>query len=500
MSTITISTEEYNTLKAQITSLTQQLDWMKRQLFGSKSERFVNPEGQMQLDLGITPVEVETKNEHIEYDREKLTVKEKKEGHSRGQMPTHLPFVDEVIIPEGIDPEVDREIGRDITWEVDYEPGKCFVRRFIRPKYADKKENTIVIADLPARPVDRGNFGPGIMASVTNDKYLYHLPLYRQSERFLRESHLKIAESTLCDIVKNTFLWIDPVFYKMKHDVFAHATYILADETHIRVLLKQKKGKAHKGYYWVYYDPLRKIVLFDYYHGRGRGGPNEFLKSYKNGIIQIDGYVGYNEVIKENGLTRAACMAHVRRKFEEALSYNKADAEYALSAIGNWFKIERKAKEQDLGYSERLELRNKNNLSEDFKDFKEWMLKYSADALPSDSVREACKYALGQWDYFDAYLTDGRVELSNNKVENAIRPVALGRKNFMFKGSEDAAQRGAVIYSIITTAKLHGLDPREYIKHLLEKLPGEKASNIEKYLPWAQEVADNIGKISKEPQ
>jgi len=282
----------------------------------------------------------------------------------------------------------------------------------------------------------------------------------------------------------------------MKKIFFENATYILADETHIRVLLKQKTGKAHKGFYWVYYDPIRKIVLFDYYHGRGRGGPSEFLKVYKNGIIQIDGYAGYNEVIKANNLTRAACMAHVRRKFDEALKSNKNDASYALDIIGQWFEVERTAKEQNLSYEERLALRKGKSLPESFENFKKWMLEYTVNALPLNPVRKACEYALGQWDYFDAYLTDGRVELSNNKVENAIRPVALGRKNFMFKGSEDAAQRGAVIYSIIATAKLHGLDPREYIKYLLEKLPGEEAANIEKYLPWADEVADAIGKMT----
>jgi len=478
--------------QAQIIALTQQLEWLKRQLFGSKSERFVPSENQMQLDLGIAPVEVEVKNEHIEYDREKTTVKDKKEGHGRGQMPTHLPFVDEIIIPEGINPETDREIGRETTWEIDYEPGKCIVRRYIRPKYARKSDDSIVIAPLPARPIEKGNFGPGIMASITTDKYLYHIPLYRQGEKFLRENHLKISESTLADVVKNTFFWVDGVFDTMRKGFFLNATYVMADETHIPVLIKAKTGKAHKGYYWVYYDPVRRIVLFDYYHGRGRGGPNEFLKNYKNGIIQIDGYAGYNEVIKSNNLSRAGCMAHVRRKFEEALKVNKDDASYALKVIGEWFEVERIAKVQGLSYEERLALRNEKSLSESFRQLKDWMIQYCTNALPLNLVRKACEYALGQWDFFDAYLTDGRVELSNNKVENAIRPVALGRKNFMFKGSEDAAQRGAVIYSIIATAKLHGLDPREYIKYLLEKLPGEEAANIEKYLPWAEEVVEAL--------
>lgn len=499
MSTVTISKKEYDQvlksnelLKTEVIVLKQQLDWLKRQMFGSKSERFINPEGQQQLDLGIEPVEIEIIKEHVEYDREKTTDKKKKEGHSRGEMPTHLPFVDEIIMPDDIDPSVDREIGQDVSWEIEYEPGKCFVKRFIRPKFVRKSDNVIVEAPLPTRPIDKGNFGPGIMASITTDKYLYHMPLYRQSEKFLRESKLKIAESTMCDIVKNTFFWIGGVSDCLKKQLLTHATYILADETTIPVLLKTKVGKAHKGYYWVYYDPIRKIVVFDYCNSREGDGPLKFLENYKNGIIQIDGYEGYNAVIKKNGLKRAACMAHVRRKFENALTYNKVAASYALKSIGEWFEIERTANDMALDYNGRLSLRKEKNLAKSFASFKTWMIEYCTTALPTDKVREACEYAFGQWDYFDAYLTDGRVELSNNKVENAIRPVALGRKNFMFKGSEDAAKRGAAIYSIVATAKLHGLDPREYIKFLLEKLPAEDAANIEKYLPWAETITEKF--------
>ena len=177
-------------------------------------------------------------------------------------------------------------------------------------------------------------------------------------------------------------------------------------------------------------------------------------------------------------------MAHVRRGFEKALGYNSEKAEYALGVIRGWFKVEAEAKENKLSYEERLLARNKAGLKDSFKEFKEWMQKQCMEEVPSSPIRKASVYGLGQWKGFEPYLNDGRVELSNNLVEGAIRPVTIGRKNYLFKGSESSAQRGAVIYSVIAMAKQHGLDPFKYIKMLLDKLPGEKSANISNYLPW----------------
>ena len=481
----TIPLSAYQKLEAENITLKQELAWLKRQMFGSKSERFIPNADQQELPLEVTPVEIVLTKEHVEYDRVK-TDKKKTGGHGRGEMPTHLPFVDEIIEPQENVADC-QKIGEEVTWEIDYEPGKCFVRRFIRPKYVKKngEEDTteIIIGKLPKRPIDKGNFGPAIMSYVTTDKYLNHNPLFRQAKEFLHHSNLVIAESTLCDIVRHTFNWLDPIYHAAKK-VLLKASYLMADETTIPVLIKDSKKKTHKGYYWVYYDPINKIVIFEYRSGRSSEGPNDFLAEFRSSILQIDGYKGYNNIIETNHLTRAACMAHVRRDFYEALEFNKEAASYALGVIQKWFAIEKIAKTGNYTAQQRLALRKENNLRESFADFKSWMVKYCADALPSDAVRKACEYAFGQWDGFNAYLSDGRVELSNNLVENAIRPVTLGRKNYMFKGSEESAKRGAVIYSIIATAKLHGLDPYRYIKMLLEKLPGEMAENIEKYLPW----------------
>jgi transposase len=394
-------------------------------------------------------------------------------------MPTHLPFDDIVIEPEEDCSGCDK-IGEDVTWEYEYKPGTLFIRRYIRPKYSRLNNSGIAIGTLPNRPVEKGNFGPGIMAAVTADKYLYHLPLNRQKDKFQNEFGVTFAESVLCDIISRTVFWMEPVYEIQKKDLLK-SSYLQADETTIPVLIKNKKGKTHKGYYWVYYDPVRKIVIYEYQHGRSRAGPNNFLKDF-SGTLQVDGYAGYNELVAQEHVIRAACMAHVRRKFENALEYDKGASEYALQIIGKWFTLEREAKAQNATATVRLEMRMK--LAAEFKSFKDWMMQQALQRIPSDLIRKACEYGLGQWEGFTPYLTDGRIELSNNLVENAIRPIAVGRKNYLFKGSEKAAQRGAIIYSLIATAKMHGWDPYKYVKMLLEKLPAEKANNINCYLPY----------------
>ena len=467
-------------LKDKYFQIEQELAWFKRNVFGKKSEKFIPNEQQQSLDLGIEPVEVSLEKEHIEYDRTKPV--RKKGGHGRGEMPTHLPFKDTVIEPEE-DLEDYRKIGEDVTWELEYEPGSLFVHRYIRPKYVKKTDDSIISAALPARPIEKGNFGPGIMSNITIEKYLYHMPLYRQGQRFKQHYAVVIPESTLSDIIKHTGFWLDIVFEAAKKELLT-CSYIMADETPIPVMIKATRKKLKRCFYWVYYDPLNKITIFEYRKGRGREGPNDFLREYKSGILQIDGYTGYNDVVDKPDICRAACMAHVRRKFESALDYNRQKAEYALNCIGSWFKIEAEAAKRNLSYEDRLIARKEAGLAKSFNEFKEWMQSQCEEEIPSSPLRKACQYAIGQWKGFESYLTDGRVELSNNLVENAIRPVAIGRKNYLFKGSENSAQRGAVIYSIISMAKQHGLDPFMYIRMLLEKLPQEKSSNISKYLPW----------------
>jgi transposase len=474
--TITIPLSEYQALQATIAKLQHEIAWLKRQIFGQKSERFIPNDQQTCLDLDVPEQAIATKQETITYTR---TRTQKTAGHGRGEMPTHLPIKDTVIEPQE-DVSAMTHIGDEVSWEYEYDPGTLFINRFVRPKYVRPDNAGIVTAELPPRAIDKGNFGPGLMSTVVTDKYLYHMPLHRQRQKYLNEFKVDFAESTFCDLIARSVFWMEPV-YALQKSMLLQSTYLQADETPIPVLIKNKTGKTHTGYYWVYYDPIGKVVIFEYRTGRGREGPNEFLKEFK-GTVQVDGYTGYDELMRRKDIVRAACMAHVRRKFEAALEFDRTAAEYALGRIGAWFEKERDAKEANLSYEQRRAIRQEL-LHDDFASFRQWMLEQVVNRLPKDLIRKACEYGIGQWDGFNAFLNDGRVELSNNLVENAIRPVALGRKNYLFKGSHEAAQRGAIIYSLVATAKLHGQDPYRYIKMLLEKLPAEKSANIEKYLP-----------------
>jgi len=464
--------EEYNKVLARVA-------WLERQIFGTKSERFVPDGRQMSLDLNVEKKSAPAVTETISYTRTRQ--EQEKQGHGRGAMPTHLPVVDVRIEPKedvtGLD-----YIGDEQTWEYEYEPGQLIVKRYIRPKYAKRGDlnDEILIGSLPLRPIEKGNAGPGFISRVVVDKYLYHLPLDRQRRKFEIEDHIELAESFLCDVVKHAAFWLEPIYRCLLQQVLT-ASYLQADETPIPVQVRETKRKTHKGYFWVYHDPLQGIVIFDYRRSRGRDGPCEILKDFK-GVLQVDGYGGYNKVVSEEELIRAACMAHVRRKFEAALDSERGRAEYALKQIGLWFEKEREAKAGGLDLAQRLALRQKEVVPS-MKLFVEWMQTECSGVLPKSPMGQAIAYALDQWPGFTPYMTDGRIELSNNLVENAIRPVALGRKNYLFKGSHDAAQRGAIIYSLIATAMRCGHDPFLYFKDIFTRLPAAASKDIQAFLP-----------------
>lgn len=468
-----------------ITTLTMQLDWLKRQVFGPKSERFILPpsDQQMALDLGVikkeeleTPPETKT----VTYDR---TSKKKPEttikGHGRGKMPDHLRIDEQVIEPEG-DISGKVRIGEEITWYYEMSaPSSLHVVLITRPKYAFPDKSGVVIGALPPLPVEKGNAGPSLLTQIVVDKFLYHIPLYRQIAKYKNEYNVDFSESWFSDNVKNATFWLESAYDKHKIQLL-QSDLLQADETPIPVLVKDGKGKTHRGYLWVYRDPINKIVIFDYRPNRSRAGPSDFLKDFK-GTLQIDGYEGYAEIITKNSLIRAACMDHVRRRFEKALGYDAERATHAIDTMREWYALERDAKEKELSAEDKLSMR-KEKIKPSMEQFKVWMQEQLKLVLPKSPIGVAITYALNQWSYFEPFLNDPRVDLSNIQVENVIRPVALGRKNFMFAGSHESAQRIAIIYSIIATAKLHGVDPFIYIKELLTNLPAATSNEIEKYL------------------
>ena len=469
---------------SKLEELKFQLDWFKRQVYGTKSERFIPDDDiQVALDLGIDfprqDTHSDTKKENISYSRNKKREKDKDKAHSRRTMPTHLPIEEKIIQPDE-DVSGLKCIGYQESWHYEMDPGSLKVILEKRPKYARDNGEGIIIADLPPRMIEKGNAGPGLITQITVDKYVYHMPLDRQRKKFESEYNVHFPESWLCDIIRNVGFWITPVYGGHKGKLLK-ATYLCADETPIPVLVKGKR-KTHKGYFWVYYDPLKGITIFDYQPTRSRAAPSEFLKDFK-GTLQVDGYEGYSEIIARNGLIRAACMDHVRRKFEQALGNDQQRASHAVDVMREWYSVERDAKENELSLDERFAGRVAQTVPS-MQRFHEWMKiqLQNPDVAPKSAIGRALTYALNQWPYFNAFMTDPKVELSNIAAENKIRPIAIGRKNYMFCGSHDAAQRAAMIYSLVATAQNHNIDPRTYFNGLFTGLPAAKNNEISKFL------------------
>lgn len=466
-----------SSLESSIQEIQFKLEWFQRQIFGSKNERCVHAdEMQLALDLGITPNSTTTDEEKIDISYTRHTKKPKKDkpGHGRGTMPTHLPIVKNVL-----DPEEDVSdlvcIGKEESWHYEMKPGSLFVVLNIRNKYAEPDGTGIITAQLPPLPIEKGNAGPGLMAQVAIDKFVYHIPLDRQRKKFHNEYNTTFSESWLCDLVKNVGFWIEPL-YKRYIDKLLQTEYICADETPIPVLVKNKKGKTHRGYFWIYHDPINSITIFDYQKNRSRAGPTEFLQNF-TGTLQVDGYDGYNEIIKQNNIKRAACMDHCRRKFEQALSNDKERATYALDIMREWYAVEANAKEDKLTLEQRFRLRTETT-APSMAEFKKWLMEQVTEVLPKSGIGIAINYALNQWSFFYPFLNDPKVELSNQIAENKIRPIAIGRKNYMFMGSHDAAKRAAMIYSLVSIAQSHCIDPFVYIKEILTQFPAAKNTSI----------------------
>jgi transposase len=468
-------------LDLQITALQQELANLKRLIFGSKNERFVPAESspsQLSLDMQTDAVAAcsVTKTQKIEYIRNTNQIT--KEHPGRTKLPEHLERREIIIEPAEVTDGC-KKIGEEITEELEYEPGKLFVNRYVRPKYVITENKSIIIAPMMERPLPKAIVGPGLLAQIIIDKYVDHLPLYRQLERFKREG-INIPYSTIGDWIKNGCSLIDPLYESLKK-LIVQSNYLHADESPIKVLDKDKKGQTHRGYYWVYHNSIDGLVWFDYQEGRGREGPVAVLKDFK-GYLQTDGYAVYDFFKEEKDITVLHCMAHARRMFFEAKENDKPIAEYALEQIGLLYTIERKAKEQQLDQEQILQLRQTEAVPV-LESLGRWMKETYLKVLPASAISKALGYSIGRWPELMLYATDGKLNIDNNPVENSIRPLAIGRKNYLFAGSHEAAKRSAILYSLMGTCKLHGINPFIWLRDVLQRIATHPINKIEELLP-----------------
>lgn len=475
-------------MQSQISQMQFQIDQMNRLLFGAKRERFISnaDENQLSLPFDVPQEEApEKQQEVITYVREK---NKRKEHPGRLALPSHLP-VEEIILEPEEDTSTMKCIGKEVTDQLELVPAKLFIKRFIRPKYiavTDKSqgEHKGVIAELPVFPIEKGIAGPGLLAQIMVDKFVDHLPVYRQIERFKRED-IKLSSSTINGWQESICNLLEPLYDTLKHRVLSQG-YLQVDETPIPVLDKQKKGKTHRGYHWIYHSPLEKTVLFDYNIGRSREGPTKFLENFK-GYLQTDGYNVYEIFGKRKDITLVNCMAHARRGFEKALDYDRKRAEYAMSMFQKLYAIEQKAREQHLSPQERHTLRLDESLPI-MNELGKWIVETYKTSEPKSPLGKATAYCIPRWDNLLAYLKDGNLEIDNNLAENAIRAIALGRKNYLFAGSNRGAERAAIMYSFFATCKKNDVNPFEWLKKVLEVIPTYKVNKLTDLLPQNLEL------------
>jgi transposase len=470
-------------MQSQVNQMQFQIDQMKRLLFGAKRERFIPNKDEKQMTL---PFEVETdpapekQQEVITYVREK----KKRVNHpGRLPLPDHLP-VKEIIIEPSEDTSGMKCIGKEVTEQLEFIPAKLYKLLYIRPRYIKAEDDDSlthkgVIAELPVFPIEKGMAGPGLLAQIMIDKFVDHLPIYRQIERFKREG-IRIPSSTINGWQEAVCNLLEPLYDTLKHRVLSQG-YLQVDETPIRVLDKSKKGKTHRGYHWVYYSPLEKTVLFDYRNGRSREGPVKLLKNFK-GYLQTDGYKVYDLFANQESITHLGCMAHARRGFEQALDYDKANAEYAMEMFQKLYAIEREARQQNMNSEERHAFRLDQSLPV-LNELGKWMAETYKTVLPRSPMGKAMTYCIPRWDNLMNYLKDGSLEIDNNLVENAIRPIALGRKNYLFAGSARGAERAAMFYSFFGTCRKNDVNPFDWLKDTLERIPLHKANKLHELLP-----------------
>ena len=473
-------------LESREMELLRRLAELSRSQFGSKSERFVPGDpGQLLLDFGqameVARQEAAAEAQTVTYERRK---KPRKETPVREALAEDLPR--KIVI---IEPDFDTtgmiQVGCEVTEVLEYQPGHTYVIQYRRPKYirATSDEATeIACAQLPPRPIWKGIAGPGLLAWIITEKFLWHIPFHRQWQRFASQG-IKVSTSTMGGWFARGCDQLQPIYQELKR-IALESRYLQGDETPIKVQDKDKKGATHRGWHWVYHAPDEKIAVFDYQKTRSKAGPTRMLLEYK-GWFQTDGYAVYDDFENREDIFLVGCLAHARRYFEKALDNDKARAEWMLAKMQLLYAVERDARERKLDHGQRLDMRVEKSMPL-FMEMREWLGENVLRVPPKSAIATAIKYFLGRFEYIVRVCADGRLEIDNNLVENAIRPIAVGRKNYMFAGSHDAARDAALVYTLLGTAKLNGIDPYKWLRDTLAVIDGYPKDRIHELLPLKQ--------------
>jgi transposase len=473
----------------RIAQLETRIARLKRLQFGQSSEKLAREIEQ--LELALDELHEDDGARAVERPAVLQAVIDKKPV--RRPLPSHLPRQETVHAVACACPSCGGEMRRfaeDVTEVLEYVPASFKVIRHVRPKYSCRTCERIVQVPVPSLPIERGRPGPGLLAHVLVAKYADHLPLYRQSGIYGREG-VEIERSTLADWVGRSAALLRPLVEALRKDVLASAV-LHGDDIPVPVLAPGL-GKTKTGRLWAYVRDERPHggkcppgAAYFYSPDRKGEHPRGHLKDF-TGVLHADGYAGFNAIFETGRVTEVACWAHVRRKFFDfhAAQASPAASE-ALDRIGALYGIEDKIR--GLPPDERRRWRREKSQPL-LEELRTWIGKTAQRLSAKSELASAMRYALGRWPALTRYLDDGTLEIDNNTVERALRGVALGRKNYLFAGSDIGGERAAAIYSLIETAKLNGLDPEAYLRDVLARIADHPINRIAELLPWNWAVA-----------
>ena len=479
--TVTSKDNRIADLDRKIVSKDNRIAYLEQQLYGSRSEKRlpINPDA-LQLSLFATeidPLEQQRLDASIAKDEEKREKLLKVDGYERKvRKPidtSRLEVREEHIYPEGINLEEYNEMEPLVTESLVLVPQKMYIRRIVRHKYVlkaslqqpESERRIFEVADLPAAPLHKCMASESVLADILVQKFVYHLPFYRVIQKY-REMGVSVSDSTLGGWYAAVCERLKPIYDRLKVDILS-APYIQVDESTVPVI-DNEKSKTRKGYMWCVRDASGSGVFFHYDMGsRGTQVAMSLLKDYQ-GAIQSDGYDVYSKFTGMEGKTMLGCWAHARRKFVDAMKENERLASEALVYIGDLYHIEKLTAE--MTNEERKKKRREMAYPQIIK-FEEWMQMKYFDPSMGPLMRTAIEYTFKRLPKLSMYVNDGSWHIDNNGVENAIRPLAVGRKSYLFCGSDASAVRASMIYSFIATCKAAGIEPREWFEDVIRRIP-----------------------------
>lgn len=483
---LSLKDAEISQKNAEIKKLSDTLLWLRRKVFGKMSEKNLplDPDQLLLFEQEhLTDEERARLDKEVEAAEQQMTktITVKVKPSRRDLDTTGLPTEVIDIYPDGTTDENGKlkdeyvEIGTDESSRLEHIAAKTYIKKTVIHKVMLKSDSNnktpedrrIICARLPLAPVNRCMAGASVLADIIIGKFMYHLPFYRQIQQY-KESGITISDSTMGG-------WYEAAVEKLKllYDILRQhilqSEYIQIDESVLPVI-DSEKHKARKGYEWCVRDAIRGAVMF-YYDRGSRGGKvaREILGAYK-GAVQCDGYDAYDQFEKNDNITVYGCWAHARRKFVDALNENNRLATEALCFIRKIYKVESDADKAGLNADERKEQRLKISYPT-IRLFETWMKETYLKVLPNSKMGDAIEYTYSLLPRLSRYVNDGRINIDNNLIENAIRPLALGRKNYLFCGNDASAYRAAIVYSLISTCKAVDVDPRTWMEDVLRKIP-----------------------------